>query len=178
VLRLIALVVPLALDSFAVAAALSLSGLSRSERIRISIVFPAAEIVMPLIGLAAGRGLATAIGDGADYTAAAVLILLGALMFVERGEDSPERIRRARGIGLALAAVGISLDELALGIAIGLLRLSLVLALVLIAVQAVAATQIGLAVGARMHAMSPSVAARAAGVALIVIGLVLVTVNA
>jgi hypothetical protein len=70
--RLLAFVLPLGLDSFAVAAALGAAGLTGAwDRLRVSLVFVAFEAGMPLVGLAAGGGIAQAIGGIADYLAAA-----------------------------------------------------------------------------------------------------------
>ena len=84
-LRLLAFVLPLGVDSFAVAAALGAAGLtSRRERVRISVIFVLFEAGMPLIGLAAGGGLARVIGSVADYVAAAAVIGLGIFMLAHR----------------------------------------------------------------------------------------------
>jgi manganese efflux pump family protein len=72
VLRLLAFVLPLGLDSFAVAAALGAArpaGLG--TRVRVSLMFMAFEGGMPLLGLAAGGGPAEVIGAAADYLAGA-----------------------------------------------------------------------------------------------------------
>jgi manganese efflux pump family protein len=170
--RLVAIVAPLALDSFAIAAALAAAGLSRSQRRRIALAFPAFETGMPLIGLALGRVIADAVGHAAVYGAAALLAIVGVTMLLERDEHRAAQAADLRGfafVGLALAA---SLDELALGFTIGLLRLSLVVALVVIAVQAVVASQLGLALGARIGQAGGEMAEKLAGVALIVVGAV------
>ena len=62
VAKLIALVFPLGLDTFAVAAALGTIGVSPARRLRISLLFTAFEAGMPLIGLALGAPLGHAIG--------------------------------------------------------------------------------------------------------------------
>ena len=62
-LRLIALILPLALDTFGVSAALGVTGVSHSRGLRIALLFSAFETLMPLIGLAVGVPLARAIGS-------------------------------------------------------------------------------------------------------------------
>ena len=62
--RLIALVLPLGLDTFAVAAALGALGVQ--QRLTVSALFTAFEAGMPLIGLALGAPLGHAIGGAAD----------------------------------------------------------------------------------------------------------------
>ncbi len=51
--RVIALVVPLGIDSFVVAAAVGLGGLSGRQRLRVSVLFAEFEGAMPLVGLVA-----------------------------------------------------------------------------------------------------------------------------
>ena len=72
--------------------------------------------------------------------------------------------------------MSISLDELAVGFSAGLLRLPLVPLLVAIAAQACLVTQAGLRVGARIGRLR-EMPERIAGVALIALGAVLVTLQ-
>lgn len=53
--KLIALVLPLGLDTFAVAAALGMVGVTPTRRREITVLFTAFEAGMPLMGLAVGR---------------------------------------------------------------------------------------------------------------------------
>lgn len=172
-LRLAALVLPLCLDTFAVSVLLGMAGLTRRQRLQVSLLFPAAEIAMPLLGLLLGHGVAQAIGGGADYLAAGVLIAVGAFLLAE-DEDERERVgrlARAGGWTLIALSVGIALDELALGFSIGLLRLSLVAACIMIGVQAVIASQLGLFLGDRVGARLREGAERVAGLVLAAIGI-------
>src|SRR5579875_1218584 len=92
VLRLLAFVLPLGLDSFAVAAALGTAAkLTLRDRLRISAVFVAFEGGMPLIGLAAGAPVARAVGGVAGYLAAAALAALGGWMLLRGGEKEEGR---------------------------------------------------------------------------------------
>jgi putative Mn2+ efflux pump MntP len=171
VLRLIALVVPLGLDTFAVAAALGLAGLPQRERLRASLVFAGFETAMPLVGLAGGGLLGEAIGGTAEYVAIAVLVGVGALFLL--GDDDAaraERLARARGWAMLSLGVAISLDELASGLTLGLLALPVVLAVVLIGLQALVLSQLGLRLGARVGAKAREWAERLAGIALVGIG--------
>ena len=175
--RLAAIVVPLALDSFAVCAGLAAGGLSAADRRRIAIAFPAFEIAMPVVGLAAGRGVADAAGRVSPYVAAAVLAAVGGAMLIgddERTVDDVPRFRGATGLALVVAT---SLDELALGFTIGLLRLSIAVALAVIAVQAVLASQLGLALGTRLSRRSTAITERVGGAALIVVAAVVLALE-
>src|SRR6267143_203299 len=145
-LKLIGLVVPLGLDTFAVAAALGMAGLSPRDRTRVSVIFTAFEAGMPLIGFLAGNLAGAAVGNAADYLAIAILIGLG---------------------------VSISIDELAIGFTIGLLHFPVLVILVLIGIQTFVLTQLGIRLGQRIGERIREVAERLAGAALALLGGVL-----
>ena len=91
-LTLVAFVLPLGLDSFAVAAALGASQVATAwQRLRISLVFVIFEGGMPLIGLALGSALARGIGHIADYLAAAAVIGIGIWMLLADDEDEEDQ---------------------------------------------------------------------------------------
>lgn len=178
-LRLLAFVLPLGLDSFAVAAAIGAARpAGRWLRLRVSLVFVLFEGGMPLVGLALGSALARSIGQVATYLAAAAVIGIGGWMLFAHGGDEEERAERiVSSHGLALAGLGlsISLDELAIGFSIGLVHLPVTAVIVAIAVQAFLAAQLGLALGARIAERWRELAEKGAGIVLILLGLYLVT---
>ena len=175
--KLIALILPLGLDTFAVSAALGALGVSGQHRLRISLLFAAFETGMPVIGLALGAPLGRAIGDTADYVAIAVLLAFGLYTWFGPGEDDERlsQLIQLRGASALLLGTSISLDELAIGFTLGLLRLPATLVIGLIAVQAFILTQVGLRLGHRLSERLREGAERLAGIALIVLGLVLLT---
>jgi putative Mn2+ efflux pump MntP len=164
--KLIALVLPLGLDTFAVAAALGVLGVE--QRVRIAALFGSFETGMPLVGLALGAPLGRAIGSAADYVAIGVLLAFGlyTLFGSERDEERLAELTALRGRGALLLGLSVSLDELAIGFTLGLLRLPVVVVIVLIAAQAFVVTQLGLRVGSRLSARLREGAERLAGVAL------------
>jgi len=175
--RTAAFVVPLCLDTFAVSAALGATGLTRRQRVQVSFLFPAAEVLMPLVGVLVGREAARALSGAADYVATAVLFALAVFLLVEDAAGESERanaLRRAGGWAILPLALVLALDELALGFAIGLLRLSLAAVVIIIAVQAVVASQLGLLLGERVSGRVRESAERIAGVALLGIAAFLV----
>jgi putative Mn2+ efflux pump MntP len=175
--KLIALVVPLSLDTLAVAAALGMIGIAPSQRLRISALFTAFEAGMPLSGVALGAPLGRAIGQTADYVAIGILLAFGLYMLLARGEEQEEeklaRLSQARGRAALLLGLSISLDELAIGFTLGLLRLPVGLVIALLAVQAFTVTQLGLRLGSRLSERLREAAERLAGVALAALGVAL-----
>src|ERR1700682_3055623 len=99
-LTLIGLVVPLGLDTVAVAAALGMAGLSARDRTRVGLVLTAVEASTPLIGFFAGNLAGRAVGNAADYLAIAILIGLGLFMLRPQADDEETQVSllsRTRG---------------------------------------------------------------------------------
>ncbi len=177
VLKLIGLIVPLGLDTFAVAAALGITGLKRQARLRVSLLFTGFEMGMPLVGFFGGRLAGEVAGNAADYLAIAILVGLGLYMLKPGDNEAEEQwlglLAQTRGLPAIMLGVSISLDELAIGFTLGLLRLPVLLVIVLIGVQTFTVTQIGLTLGSRIGERIREGAERVAGVALAALGVLL-----
>lgn len=176
-LKLLAFLLPLALDSFAVAAAIGATQVTTAwQRLRISLVFTIFEGGMPLVGLGLGSALAHGIGHVADYLAAAAVIGIGGWMLLadEDEDDKAARIATSRGLALIGLGLSISMDELAIGFSIGLTRLPVIIVIIAIAVQAFLVAQMGLATGAKIAGRWRERAERLAGIALVLLGVYLV----
>ncbi len=169
--RVVALVLPLGLDTFAIAAALGMTRLTVSQRIRFGLLFAAFEGGMPVIGLLVGAGLGRVIGGFSEYVAIAALACLGFYMLFGRDEDE-ERVQRlvsSTGTAMIVLGLSVSLDELAIGFSLGLLNVPVVPAIVLIAAQAFIVSQVGFAIGDKVGEATREGAEKVAGAALIVI---------
>ncbi|MBO0840654.1 MAG: manganese efflux pump, partial [Sciscionella sp.] len=178
VLKLLAFVLPLGLDSFAVAAAIGAAGpLAASTRWRITALFVVFEAGMPLLGLALGAPLARLIGPAANYVAAVAVIGIGAwMLFTGESDDEDDnagRLLTAHGMALIGLGISISLDELAIGFSLGLTHLPLLAVITAIGGQALLAAQFGLLLGARIAERFREWAERLAGIVLIALGLFL-----
>jgi putative Mn2+ efflux pump MntP len=173
--KLIALVVPLGLDTFAVCCALGMAGIPASRRTRISLLMVAFEAGMPLIGVAIGAPLGHAIGETADYVAIAVLAAFGLYTLLADEDDEQRSVALLDATGWKTLALGvsISLDELAVGFTLGLLRLPVLIVVAAIAVQTLVVTQLGMRLGARLGEHVRERAEQLAGVALLALACVL-----
>jgi manganese efflux pump family protein len=170
-IRLLAFVLPLGVDSFAVAAALGAARPGIAMRLRVGLIFVIFEAGMPLLGLAAGGGLARVVGATADYLAGAAVLGVGVWMLGgDNDEDMAGRMSGTHGLAVIALGISISMDELAIGFGLGLVRLPVVPVIVAIAVQALVASQLGLALGAAVGERFRERAQRAAALALIVLG--------
>ena len=171
--RLIAFVIPLGIDTFAVSAAVGLTGLSRTQRLRISLVFAAFEGLTPAVGLLIGDVLGEDIGSVANYLAGGFLIAY-ALYVLLRNPDAEDEaageMATTHGWALVLLGLSVSIDGLAVGFTLGLSGVPVVPALILIAAQAFLLSQLGLHLGARLSSRFRKGAERGAGVVLGLLG--------
>lgn len=176
-LTLIALVVPLGLDTFAISAALGMSGLPSRDRLRVTALFTAFEMGMPVVGIVLGAVAGSVVGKAADYVAIAILIALGVFMlWPKRDVDESTRVgllARTRGLAAIGLGISISIDELAIGFTVGLLRFSVLLVITLIGVQTLIVTQAGLRLGSKIGEAVRERAEQLAGVVLALLGIVL-----
>jgi putative Mn2+ efflux pump MntP len=176
------LLLPLALDTFALAAALGVAGLARRDRLRVSLVFTAFEAGMPILGILIGRAAGGFLGAWAGYAGIAFLLVAGVLL-LRPGKDESDEARRlkllahARGVAIIDLGLSISIDELTVGLSAGLLGLSILLTVTWIAIQAFLATQVGLRVGARLDQEVRERAEWIAGAMLILLALVLLALR-
>ena len=181
-IRLLAFVLPLGLDSFAVAAAPSAARPTGfGQRLRISAIFVVFEAGMPLIGLALGSGLARVIGVWAGYLAGAAVIGTGIWMLAGKDRDEEAaagRLASTHGLAIVALGISISMDEFAIGFTLGLVRLPVVPVIVAIAVLALVASQLGLALGAVVGAQFRERAEQVAAGALILLGCYLIAERA
>jgi putative Mn2+ efflux pump MntP len=176
------LLLPLGLDTFALAAALGMAGLEKRDRVRITLVFTAFEAGMPIAGMLIGRAAGSLIGAWAGYGGIAFLFLAGVLLLRPGQKESDEtgRLRllaHARGLAIVDLGLSISIDELTVGLSAGLLGLSIVLTVLWVGIQAFVATQAGLRLGGRLGEEVRERAGWVAGAALIAVALVLLALR-
>jgi putative Mn2+ efflux pump MntP len=180
ILTVVAVILPLAVDTFVLGTALGAAGLAKRERLRTSLLLTAFEAGMPLVGFLVGAGIGGVIGQAADYVAALVLAATGAWMLRPTGreeDDQENKVRlleSARGWAIIVLGLGISLDELAIGFGVGLLRLPLVLLVILIALQAFLAAQLGIRLGSRLAERARWAAEKLAGLLLLLAAAIVV----
>jgi manganese efflux pump family protein len=176
------LLLPLALDTFALATALGMAGLPQRDRLRVSLVFTAFEAGMPILGVLIGRAAGSFLGAWAGYAGIAFLIVAGVLLLRPGKDESDEARRlklltRARGVAIIDLGFSISVDELTVGLSAGLLGLSILLTVAWIAIQAFLAAQVGLRIGSRLGEEIRERAEWVAGAMLILVALVLLVLR-
>lgn len=176
------LLLPLALDTFALATALGMAGLEKRDRLRVTLVFTAFEAGMPIAGILIGRGVGALIGQWAGYGGIVFLVIAGLLLLrPDKDEDGESKrlglLAHARGLAIIDLGLSISVDELTIGLSAGLLGLSIALTVIWIGVQAFLAAQVGFGFGSRLGEEVRERSEQLAGVALILVAVVLLALK-
>jgi len=175
-LNLLLFVLPLGVDTFAIAAAIGASRPTGSTRWRVSAVFVTFEGGMPLVGLALGASIEHTVGSVADCLSGGLLVLLGGYLWWADDDDDEvakaQRLPSSQGLALIGLALSISLDELAIGFSLGLgASLTIPATIVaVIAIQTLVISQFGLSFGVRISERLREYIERLAGPMLIVLG--------
>ena len=177
-----ALLVPLALDTFILSTALGLAGLPKKQQTRTSLILAGFEAGMPAVGVLIGSGIGHFLGHFAGYTAAIVIGFAGVLLFRPGKEEEKEEQRlkllaHARGLAIIDLGISISIDELAIGLSLGLLHIPLLYAVIFLGIQAFIASQLGLRLGARLSEALREGAEQVAGAILVLVALTLIVLK-
>lgn len=173
VFKIAAFVLPLGLDTLAIAVAIGMRGV---KPLRPAIVFAVFEGAMPLVGILVGALLSHAFQQVAEYLGGVVLIGLGVHAMREAGEviEEAERLAFTTVRTMMLAGLAVSIDEIAVGFPLATENLPIVAILVAIAMQAFVFGYLGVSLGSRLGAIISHRAGLFAGVAFVLLGLWLI----
>jgi len=138
------------LSNFGGAVGLGVLPLRPRHRVEIVVSFLSMEVLMPLVGLLVGGGLAGSVGSRANEVAGAVLVLLAGYTFVETRRETRDLEIPVKRRTMILLAVALSVDNLAVGMGLGLLRAPVVLAAAFMGLCSLVLTVVGLELGRRL----------------------------
>jgi manganese efflux pump family protein len=172
-LTLIGTAVALAMDTFAVGAAVtaSLPRVTGRHLFRLAWHFGLFQALMPMLGWLGGSALATWLGAIDHWLAFGLLTFLGARMIWEsRDARRAERADPTRGWSLVALSVATSIDALAVGLSLGLMRVSIWTPAAVIGAVAALLTLVGALLGKRIGPTLGQWASRVGGAVLIGIG--------
>ncbi len=172
-MTLLGIALALAMDAFAVAAAVSaaLPSLTTGHIIRLSWHFGLFQAVMPVIGWCLGASLLRVMGGIDHWIAFGLLFFLGLRMIWEsrHPETRSQHYDPTRGWSLVGLSVATSIDALAVGISLALVKVSIAVASITIGMVALIMTFIGTKIGRRAGSYVGQWAERAGGIVLIAI---------
>ena len=169
-LRLMFLGVLAGLDNLQVAAAISLTPITRTRRVLFALAFCTCEISTPLAGLLLVRLLHARFGTWIDRAAPLIIVTcgVGILLLALRGSDELEKVVNNRWtvIGLPLS---LSFDNLLIGVSLGTFGYPLPLAAAVVGSVSACMCLAGMAGGTRIRRWIPDYAQVVSGLYLIAI---------
>jgi|ERR1700694_1820420 len=177
ILKIVAFVLPLGLDTLAISIALGLRGFAPWQA---ALTFAVFEGLMPILGVVLGRFVGLRFETAAVVLGGIILIGVGIHTIREASEVEKEIKHISFGSVRAsfLAGLAISTDELAIGFPMGASRLPIPTVLMAIALQAFLVTALGIAIGNRFGSglglRASRYASIAAGIAFALVGLWLI----
>src|SRR6266404_6451486 len=141
--RIVAFVLPLGIDTLAIAIALGFQG---QPLLRPALLFVVFETTMPLIGIIIGRLVGLWFETPAAYLGGLILLAVGlhTVREARHRENEVQRFALDSLRGIILAGLGISMDEIAIGFPLGALRLPIAAVLGAIAIQTFLVTMGGI----------------------------------
>ena len=175
--RIVAFVLPLGLDTLAVAIALGVQGQRPLQPALLFVVF---ETTMPLIGIVIGRVVGLWFETPAAYLGGLILLAVGVHTIYEarHRQNEVQRVALDSPRAIILAGLGISMDEIASGFPLGALGLPIVAVLGTIAIQTFLVTAGGILVGRkinqRLGMQTSRLAELVAGAAFLLLGIYLI----
>jgi putative Mn2+ efflux pump MntP len=174
-LELLGISVGLAMDAFAVAAAVGvrLEAVTPRHAFRLAFHFGLFQFVMLVIGWLAGTRLSDAVGAYDQLAAFGLLSVVGGKMLWDALDGRSRRTDAdpTRGLMLATLSLATSVDALAVGVSMALMRISVWMPSVVIGLVAAAATAVGIHFGGRLGLRWGRVAELCGGVVLLLISL-------
>jgi manganese efflux pump family protein len=164
--------VAVGLGNFAVAIGIGLSNVSRRTQLKVGLVFGGFESGMPLVGLLIGHSAASAVGALSQYIGGGLIILTGAwtLWQAWHAESEGVDLTNAR---LLVSGLALSLDNLVVGFSLGVAHTNLVSAFLTFLIVSVVLCFLGLEFGRRLGRIIEAGSEYAAGVVLVVVGVLL-----
>jgi manganese efflux pump family protein len=177
---LIAIAVALAMDAFAVAivTGLTVKPLTKRHVFRLAFHFGLFQLLMPLIGWAAGSAVQEYIADYDHWVAFALLGFVGGRMIwgsLHGDEEGKRPIGDpTSGWSLIVLSVATSIDALAVGLSLAIIGSRIVLPALVIGVVAAGFTTVGMALGRQIGSVWGKRVEVVGGLILIAIGIKIV----
>lgn len=143
----------LGMDSFSVGLGMGMFKLRLRQITLIACTVGFFHILMPLIGMIAGRYLSAQFGEYATYAGGLLLIILGFGMFISSVKGKNESFIAPVGVGLIIFAVSVSLDSLSVGLTLGIYGARTLLTITMFGLMATLLTLSGLLIGRKIQGL-------------------------
>lgn len=141
----------LGMDAFSIALGMGTLGLRYSQMFKVGLTIGVFHVIMPLMGMVAGKLLSAHLGLFANWLGAGLLLWLGLVMIVSPFQEKERTFVDPSGIGLFVFALSVSLDSLSAGLSLGMVGAKMALAVVAMGVMSTVLSWLGLFIGMRFQ---------------------------
>lgn len=141
----------LGMDAFSVSLGMGMYKLRLRQVFKIGITIGIFHIIMPLLGIIAGRFLSAQFGEIATYIGGALLLILGVQMIWSSLSHDRESLITPTGLGLLFFALSVSLDSFSVGLTLGIFGAKTMVVLVIFGAGATLLAWLGLLIGQRVQ---------------------------
>ena len=122
---IIIMAVALGLDALSLGVGIGLKGIRWYDMIKMSVAIGLFHIIMPFLGMFAGRHVGEWLGHVTVYVGGSVLIVIGTQMILHavRASDlRPNRIEYRSSSSMMLLSFSVSMDSFSVGVSLGMLQ--------------------------------------------------------
>jgi manganese efflux pump family protein len=141
----------LGMDAFSISLGMGMYRLRFKQMLNIGLTVGVFHILMPLLGMIAGRFLSEKFDAVASYIGGGLLLILGIQMIWSSLRKESESLITPVGFGLLLFALSVSLDSFSVGLTLGIYGARTLLVLICFGVGAMLLSWLGLIIGRRVQ---------------------------
>ncbi|MDF1508223.1 manganese efflux pump [Robertmurraya sp. DFI.2.37] len=141
----------LGMDAFSVGLGMGMIPIRLKQILKIGVTIGCFHVLMPMLGMVAGRFLSKQFGEVAALLGGGLLLLLGVQMILSSFKKEEESRFTPVGLGLLLFALGVSIDSFSVGLTLGIYGAKTVLVLVCFGLGACILTWMGLLLGRKVQ---------------------------
>ncbi|WP_054957624.1 manganese efflux pump MntP [Paenibacillus dakarensis] len=165
----------LGLDAFSLGIGVGMRGVRLRYILNISLLIAFFHMLMPLLGLFAGRYVGTLLGQVTGLAAGGLLVLLGGHMIWNSFRREGEQIMNyATLTGMLLFALSVSIDSFSVGISLGMFVNDVLLIVISFGAVGGIMSILGLTLGRHMGAKLGEYGEMIGGIILLVFGLMFI----
>ncbi len=143
----------LGMDAFSISLGMGMYRLRFKQMLNIGLIVGVFHILMPLLGMIAGRFLSEKFDAVASYIGGGLLLILGVQMIWSSLRKESESLITPVGFGLLLFALSVSLDSFSVGLTLGIYGARTLLVLICFGAGAMLLSWLGLIIGRRVQGL-------------------------
>ncbi|MBU8905873.1 manganese efflux pump MntP [Desertibacillus haloalkaliphilus] len=150
-ITLLIMALALGMDAFSIALGMGMIGLRNRQIFKIGVTIGAFHVIMPLLGILAGRLISNYFGMITTVIGGGLLLIIGLQMILSSFQKDEDPMMRPVGVGLMVFAISVSLDSFSAGLSLGILGAKTLLTVAAFGIVSMFLSWIGLYMGKRFQ---------------------------